>query len=323
MAPSSSHGGALLRLPIASVNSSTDPRHPQAAALEAQLRRAERAASAPWLHAEVARRMAGRLALIRTPPTRVIDWWAAMGGSRAQLVLSYPQARIDVVEPNNVLADRSTAALRLPWWRRLHHTSPQVVLDDAVAPATADMLWANMVLHRVDDPGRMIARWQEALAIDGFLMFSTLGPDTLRELRTVYAALGWGAPAQEFVDMHDIGDALVQAGFADPVMDMERLSLSWADADALLAELRTLGGNAARARPPGLRTPRWRTRLKQALTQRLMGADGRLHLSFELVYGHAFKPPPRVRVAPTTTVGVEQLRQLARRGRAARSGTEP
>ena len=267
--------------------------------------------------------MADRLALIRTPPARVIDWWAAMGGSREQLVRSYPQARIDAVEPNDALVARSAATLRLPWWRRLHHAPPQVMRDDAAVPEAADMLWANMVLHRVDDPGRTIARWHAALAVDGFLMFSTLGPDTLRELRALYEAQGWGAPAQEFVDMHDIGDALVQAGFADPVMDMERLRLSWANADALLAELRTLGGNAARARSPGLRTPHWHARLKEALTQRLRGADGRLHLSFELVYGHAFKPLPRVRVAPTTTVGVEQLRQLARHGRAARSGTEP
>lgn len=267
--------------------------------------------------------MAGRLALIRTPPARVIDWWAAMGGSREQLGLSYPKAQIAAVEPTAALVARSTAALRAPWWRRLHRAPPQVDGDDAVAPGSADMLWANMVLHRVDDPDRTIARWHAAIADDGFLMFSTLGPDTLRELRTLYAALGWGAPAQAFVDMHDIGDALVQAGFADPVMDMERLSLSWADAGALLAELRTLGTNAARSRLPGLRTPRWRAQLEHELTQRLRGADGRLHLSFELVYGHAFKPPPRVRVAPITTVGVEQLRQLARRGRATRSGTQP
>lgn len=266
--------------------------------------------------------MADRLALIRTPPPRVIDWWALMSGSREQLLLSYPRAHIDAVEPNDELLARSTAALRMPWWRRLQRAPLQVGRDDAVAPGAADMVWANMVLHRVDDPSRTIERWHAALAVDGFLMFSTLGPDTLRELRTLYAALGWGTPAQEFVDMHDIGDALVQAGFADPVMDMERLSLSWADAGALLAELRTLGGNAARARAPGLRTPRWRARLEHELTQRLRGADGRLHLSFELVYGHAFKPPPRVRVAPVTTVGVEHLRQLARRGRVAGSGTE-
>jgi malonyl-CoA O-methyltransferase len=295
----------------------TDPRHPQAAALAAQLRRSALATAAPWLHAEVARRMAERLALIRTPPARVLDWWAADGGSRALLQARLPQARIDAVEPSTALQARSQRALRTPWWRRLGATPPAVWPEDASPAAGADMVWANMVLHRAADPAATIARWHAALAVDGFLMFSTLGPDTLRELRALYAALGWGAPAQDFVDMHDIGDALVGAGLADPVMDMERLSLSYADAGALLAELRTLGGNAAQARHLALRTPRWRAWLEAELQQRLRGADGRLHLSFELIYGHAFKPLPRVPVAPTATVGVEQLRQLARRGRAA------
>jgi malonyl-CoA O-methyltransferase len=321
-----SHGGRRSRHPAAAgicrdpytaapVSASTDPRHPQAAALAAQLQRAARAEAAPWLHAEVARRMAERLVLIRKPPARVLDWWASTGGAQALLAERCPAARVDAVEPNGALLARSERALRGPWWRRLRAAPAQARAEEGVPAGGADMVWANMVLHRVADPTRTIARWHDALAVEGFLMFSTLGPDTLRELRSLYAALGWGAPAQEFVDMHDVGDALVQAGLADPVMDMERLDLSWSDAGALLAELRTLGGNAAADRQPGLRTPRWRTRLEAELEQRLRGADGRLHLSFELVYGHAFKPLPRVRVAPTTTVGVEQLRQLARRGR--------
>jgi len=300
------------------VNESTDPRHPQAAALAAQLRRAERAATAPWLHGEVARRMAGRLALIRTPPARVIDWWAAMGGSRGQLGLSYPQALVAAVEPTAVLVARSTAAMRPPWWRRLHRAPPQVAGDDAVAPGVADMLWANMVLHRVDDPDRTIARWHAAIADDGFLMFSTLGPDTLRELRTLYAALGWGAPAQAFVDMHDIGDALVQAGFADPVMDMERLTLTYSGAAELMEDLRGLGRSVHAGRPAGLRSRQWRQRLIEALDSALpRDADGRLQLTVEVVYGHAFKAPPRPHKGPATVtaVAMDEMRAMLRAGR--------
>ena len=87
--------------------------------------------------------------------------------------------------------------------------------------------------------------------------------------------------------MHDLGDMLVQAGFADPVMDQETSDADLGRRRALLAELRALGGNADPARQPGLRTPRWRSRLGQAL-QQLHGADGRLRLDFEVVYGHAF-----------------------------------
>jgi malonyl-CoA O-methyltransferase len=112
--------------------------------------------------------------------------------------------------------------------------------------------------------------------------------------------------------MHDWGDMLVQTGFAEPVMDMERLTLTWADADALLAELRTLGGNAAAGRRAGLRTPRWRDALCREIAA-LAGPDGRPALSFEIVYGHAFKPAPRVAMpARETTVSVEALRRTAR-----------
>jgi malonyl-CoA O-methyltransferase len=156
-----------------------------------------------------------------------------------------------------------------------------------------------------------MARWQRALAPDGFLMFSSFGPDTLRELRALYARLGWPAPTPAFVDMHDLGDMLVQAGFADPVMDQETLTLSWPTPQAMLAELRGLGGNIAPDRMAGLRTPRWRARLEAAL-QSLAGADGRLHASFEIAYGHAFKALPRAQAGAPTTVSLEEMRALVR-----------
>ncbi len=96
--------------------------------------------------------------------------------------------------------------------------------------------------------------------------------------------------------MHDLGDMLVHAGFADPVMDQETLTLTWPDADALLRELRAWAAMPTRARMPGLRTPRWRERLCAEL-QALRGPDGRLRLDFELVYGHAFRAAPKPRVA--------------------------
>jgi malonyl-CoA O-methyltransferase len=114
--------------------------------------------------------------------------------------------------------------------------------------------------------------------------------------------------------MHDLGDMLAHAGFADPVMDQETIALTWPDAGALLAELRTLGGNADPRRHAGLRTPRWQARLQHEL-EALRDADGRLRLQFEVVYGHAFKVAPKPLVAPRTTVGLEQMRQMVRAGR--------
>jgi malonyl-CoA O-methyltransferase len=145
------------------------------------------------------------------------------------------------------------------------------------------------------------------MAIDGFVMFSTFGPTSLRELRELYAQEAWGPPFHPFADMHDLGDLLVHAGFADPVMDQELLTLTWSTPQAALDELRTLGGNLHAARHAGLRTPRWRERLLAQLERRT-DADGRIALSFEIVYGHAVRPRPRSRVASVSTVSLDDLR---------------
>jgi malonyl-CoA O-methyltransferase len=116
------------------------------------------------------------------------------------------------------------------------------------------------------------------------------------------------------MDMHDIGDLLVHAGFADPVMDQEHIALTWPSADALLDELHTLGANTSPSRHPGLRTPRWREQLRVRL-QRLADREGRLRLSFEIVYGHAFNPAPRAAVAARTEVPLDAKRAMVRAGR--------
>ncbi|WP_428420192.1 biotin synthase [Methylibium sp.] len=290
---------------------------PQAAAVQAHLRRAARAGVAPWLHGEIARRMAQRLAIVKTTPAVVIDWWSAQGGGAAALRAQYPRAQVEAVEPNEGLVRRSARAALAPWWSPRRWTRPAMpVWREADAPrdGRAQLLWSNMMLHWSADPALQFTQWRDAVAVDGFVMFSCFGPDTLRELRPLYRRLGWAEPGHAFIDMHDLGDAMVQVGFADPVMDMEQLTLTWADAAAALAELRTLGGNAGVQRHAGLRTPRWRARLLAELDTALAGPDGRLRLSFEIIYGHAFRPPPRVRVAAETRVSVEALRSLARAG---------
>jgi len=281
-----------------------------AQALAQVLRRLLRAPQPPWLHGEAARRMADRLAIIKRPPRRVLDWWAQLGGGAAALAAACPQARITEVEPV------APAAKAAAWWspRRWAGRTVPVLAEAEVGAATADLVWANMMLHAVRDPQAQMRRWQQALAVDGFLMFSTLGPGTLETLAALYRAAGWPTPFAPFVDMHDLGDMLVHAGFADPVMDQETLTLTWAGADALLSELRSLGGNVDPARFPGLRTPRWRMRLHDALAE-LAGSDGRLALPFELVYGHAFKPAPRFKLAGETAVSLDDMRTMVRSGR--------
>jgi malonyl-CoA O-methyltransferase len=284
-----------------------DPR-----ALAGVVARLNRATAAPWLHGEVARRMAERLDIIRLKPARVIDWGAFVGGSLDSLARACPGAAIVPVEPDPARR-LAGAARRQPWWSpaRWSGAAAAALTPQGVTAGSAQLLWSNMHLHAVADPQALMAMWHAALQTEGFLMFSTLGPGSLTPLRAAYARLGWPVPFAPFVDMHDLGDMLVQAGFADPVMDQETLTLTWPDGQASIDELRTLGGNVARGRHPGLRTPRWRAQLAAQLQSDCSQA-GRVALPFEIVYGHAFKAAPRARVAAQTTIAVEDLRTMAR-----------
>lgn len=276
--------------------------------VRAVLRRMARNPQPPWLHAEVARRMAERLAVVRLQPSTVLDWWGHTGASADLLRAAYPKARRVVFESDAALLARSREASQRPWWAARRGSMVEVRGDEPQAGA-AELLWSNMMLHAASDLPAIFERWQRALAVHGFLMFSTLGPDTLRELHALYRHLDWPAPGAPFVDMHDLGDMLIEAGFADPVMDQERLTLTWDSPQALLAELRQLGANASPARFAGLRTPRWRARLHAALAT-LRGADGRIAMTFEVVYGHAFKAAPRVRADAPTTVSLQDMRAM-------------
>ena len=287
-------------------------------AVEAALRRMARHGEAPWLHTEVARRLAERLLPIRAQPGRVLDWWAGPGAGERALRERYPKAEIVAVEPDAAwLARRVRSAVR-PWWAfgKAPALTARGVADSDAMIGRAELVWANMVLHGVVDPPALFARWHALLGAGGFIALSCLGPGTLRELRDLYAGLGWPAPTPGFIDMHDLGDMLVAAGFADPVLDQETLAITWANADALLGELHQLGGNAAPERFAGLRTPAWRRRLAGALGERA-GADGRITLSFEIAYGHGFKSAPRVREGEVA-VSLDDMRAMVKRPPGAR-----
>jgi malonyl-CoA O-methyltransferase len=157
----------------------------------------------------------------------------------------------------------------------------------------------------------LLQKWHQLLAVDGFLMFSCLGPDTLRELDEVYQSQGWPPACHAFTDMHDWGDMLVQAGFAEPVMDMERITLTYATPESLLAEFRLLGRNLHRDRFAGLRGKQWLAQLQSALLSLAKPEqNGRLSLTVEVIYGHALKPLPRLKVRSESSVSLQDMRTL-------------
>lgn len=274
-------------------------------------------AQSPWLHEEVASRMAQRLQCFREPPASWLHWEPVSGGLQAHRLLRerLPQAVChvaaaqlpQVLDATREPATRSWNPLQ---WRR--DQRPGLLAPDA----QVTMLWANMALHHEPQPLPLLQRWHSQIQTNGFLMFSCLGPDTLRELRTVYARAGWPDPAHAFTDMHDWGDMLVHSGFAEPVMDMEHITLSYSSAQALLQELRELGRNLHAARFAALRGRGWQAQLIRALEAGLpRDENGRLLLTFEIIYGHAFKPVPRVPVGSRQSVSVDDMRTMLRNGR--------
>jgi malonyl-CoA O-methyltransferase len=274
-------------------------------------------AHSPWLHEEVARRMEDRLQWIRLKPQAWADWEPVRGGLAAHALLErrYRGAECFVAE----IGPRTGVArdhLARPWWRRW--TEP-AVHHGPVPQGAVQMLWANMALHMSAQPQALIGQWHQALAVDGFLMFSCLGPDTLRELRAFYRALGWPPPAHDFTDMHDWGDMLVHAGFAEPVMDMEHITLTWESAQRMLEELRELGANLHPARFPALRGAHWKRRLLDELGRALRQPDGRLALTFEVIYGHAVKPRPKLTMREQSEVSLEEMRAMLHGGKPERS----
>ena len=158
-----------------------------------------------------------------------------------------------------------------------------------LAAGSVGLVWSNLALHWLEEPLEALREFHRVLAPEGLVMFSTLGPDTLKELR---AATG-GQRVHRFMDMHDLGDRLVAAGFSAPVMDMEIITVTYPDADAFLSELRATGQTGVRAdRPRGLAGRGFLARLQASLQAQSL--DNRLPATFEVVYGHAWKGAPRV-----------------------------
>ncbi len=266
----------------------------------------------PWLHEEVGRRMHERLQWILKKPATWLHWDPLRGGLQAHDLVAqhYPDSSCYVPEAHMGRAQAAIKKEATPWWSMARWRSQSVAWRVADAPVA--MLWANMALHMDPDPQALIARWHSLLEVDGFLMFSCLGPDTLRELRALYREQGWPDPSHEFTDMHDWGDMLVQAGFADPVMDTERITLTFESPQRLLQELRELGRNLHCRRFSGLRGKQWHAALLQKMVQSMASArsDGQLALTFEVVYGHAIKGAARMPVKGETSIALHDMRAI-------------
>jgi malonyl-CoA O-methyltransferase len=281
-------------------------------------RRATRLGVHDVLLREIGRRLLERLDLVRLAVDHVLDIGCGLGRMRADLLARYPQAQWTGVERSMALARAGVAEQRrgqglARWWR----TAPRWIVADGarlpLADGCADLLVSNLMLHWHPAPHQVFPEWKRVLRVDGLLMFSCFGPDTLKELRRAASQALPHAMPMPFVDMHDFGDMLVASGFAGPVMDVETLRLTYGSAHELLAEARALGANPRSDRWPALPSGRQARRLIAALDEQ-RDRDGRLALTFEVAYGHAWRPASRER--GQQAISVAALRdELSRRRR--------
>jgi malonyl-CoA O-methyltransferase len=258
----------------------------------AVIRRAFDAASARYdahaaLAATVRRELLARLELLAFEPRLVLDLGAGTAHGARALRERWRAARVVALDlaPGMLRAARR----QLAWRRRFD----RVCADGGRLPfpdGSVDLVFSNLMLHWAVDVDAQLKELRRVLAPRGYVTFSTLGPDTLKELRTAWRAVDAHEHVHLFFDLQGLGDALARAGFADPVMDVDRLTLTYPDFAALLAELRGTGScNALASRARGLGGRR-RRRALEAAYERFRSGDGRLPVSCEVVYGQAWCP---------------------------------
>lgn len=249
--------------------------------------------AAAVLQREVCQRMLERLDYVRLQPQRVLDVGSGTGWGTRQLAQKYPAA--PVVALDIALGMLQAARGPQPWWQKFRARPPMVCGDVEALPFASDsfdLVWSNLAVQWCNDLPATLADLHRVLKVDGLLMFSTFGPDTLRELRQAFQGVDGHTHLNRFADMHDIGDMLLAGGFAEPVMDMEYLTLTYDDVRGVLQDLKAIGAhNATAGRGRGLMG-------KQAWAHLLdnyerFRRDGKLPATYEVVYGHAWKVAPK------------------------------
>jgi malonyl-CoA O-methyltransferase len=267
--------------------------------------------SAAVLHTEVRRNLFERLELMAITPGVVLDAGAGTGHTSRALKERYPKARVIALDCSVQML--RMAARQQPWLRRFSR-----ICADAhglpLADGSVQLILSNLMLHWCD-PDTVLKEFRRVLAPQGLLCLSTFGPDTLSELRRAWAQVDSAAHVHAFLDMHDVGDALVRAGLSSPVLDVERLTLSYSDFRGVAADLRGTGArNALGLRSKGLSSPRKYAAMQAAYEQ--FRQDGRLPATCEVVFAHAWAPALEAkRGGSGATLSLTEMKRQLKSGR--------
>jgi malonyl-CoA O-methyltransferase len=263
--------------------------------------------AAAGVHRDIRGRHLERLELVRLAPAVVLDLGAGDGQGARTLKDRYPRAQVLALDLSLKMLQHAARRQRL--WRSFGR-----VLGDAhrlpLRDASVDLVFSNLTLEWCADPDAVFAEVRRILRPGGLLSFTTLGPDTLKELREPWRRLDDYPHVHRFIDMHDLGDALMRARFAEPVMDVERLTVTYTGFEALRRELKSTGSrNLAQGRRRGLAGRTYRRGLDELRGGLMRG--GVLPVSLEVVYGHAWAG--ELAKAPSTTEVKVPISALSRR----------
>ncbi|HXZ07626.1 MAG TPA: methyltransferase domain-containing protein [Paraburkholderia sp.] len=293
-------------------------------------RRAANFDDVAFLPREIAQRMRERLEYIKVSPASVLDAGCGAGDDLPLLRERFPEAPVYGTDLSRAMLARAMHHdAGDTSWRRFLPASigkalgargPRFAQADFSALPFAhgafEFIWSNLALHWHSRPDLVFPEWQRVLKVNGLLMFSTLGPDTLKELRGAWAEVeaAHGVASRphviDFVDMHDLGDMLVESGFEIPVMDQETLTITYKSPESLLADVRRWGAypfaRDGRETAAGSNPRRMHKALLAALEARRR-VDGTIPLTFEVIYGHAWKAVPRTTAEGHGIVRIEDI----------------
>ncbi len=251
-----------------------------------------------------------RLSFSQIEPERILDLGSGTGTGTQQLSKKYKKSRVVAMDIAKGMLQEHRK--KLPRFRNKTDLLCADLDYLPIADESVDLVFSNLAIQWSNDLHQLIKEFRRVLRTGGLLSFTTVGPDTLRELRDAWSSIGADDHVHDFLDMHEIGDALISNGFGAPVLDVDRYTLTYPDVKSLLTDLKKLGAtNSSSERSRGMMGREMIRNLELAYEKQR--TEGKLPLTYEIVYAHAWVPAESMRPQDGSTVAHFPASEIKRR----------